>query len=583
MPDFDKLNVMLTHSQIREKFLEFFKKRGHKIVPSSSLLPDDPSVLLTTAGMQQFKRYFTGELDPIKDFGSKNTASIQKAFRTSDIDEVGDESHLTFFQMLGHFSFGDYFKKETINWTYELLTKVFKISAERIEATVFWGDDTIPFDQESFDAWSMLLPPERIRKGPRTDNVWGHAGTEGPCGACNEVYVDDVEVATLVFMEYYCHTDKKLTKLAQKGVDVGWGFERIVAKIQDKKNIFETDLFIPLTAKFPTDLSERYKRIIADHLRASVFLIADGVIPSNKEQGYILRRLLRRIFLYEHLEKLSPQVFEDVIKEVIDTYGQDYSELRDKKDHIINTYFTEWQKFKKTLTGGLRELDRLQKVDADTAFRLYESYGLPFEAIKDAAGDKAKSLTRENFDKEFKKHQEKSRAGAEKKFGGHGLVLDTGELKAGNEEELRKATRLHTATHLLHAALRNILGSEVKQAGSDITAERLRFDFSFPRKVTPDELKQVENQVNEVIKKDLPVTKKEMSYQEAIKLGALAFFKLKYPPKVNVYTIGDENSPYSRELCGGPHVTHTAEIGQFKIVKEEANSAGVRRIRATID
>ena len=561
----------MIHTEIREKFLKFFEERGHKIVPSSSLLPDDPSVLLTTAGMQQFKRYFTGELDPVKDFGSKNTASIQKAFRTSDIDEVGDETHLTFFQMLGHFSFGDYFKKETITWTYELLTEIFKIPPKRISATVFEGDEIIPFDNESFGIWSKLLPATQIKKGKRTDNVWGPAGTEGPCGACNEVYVDDVEIATLVFMEYYCHADKKLTKLSQKGVDVGWGFERIVTKLQKKKNIFETDLFEPIISSLPNHFDLRTKRIIADHSRAVVFLASEGVTPSNKEQGYVMRRLMRRI--------MALNIPNDIIDVVINTYANQYPELLVRRGEILTVYSDELNKFNKTLRNGLSEMKRLEKVDASSAFKLYESFGLPYELIKDISKDKAKDLTREAFDEEFKKHQEKSRAGAEKKFGGHGLLLDTGELKAGNEEELKRATRLHTATHLLHAALRKVLGNEVHQAGSDITAERLRFDFNFSRKLTPEEVQKIEDLANEAVVRDYKVTKEEMTYEDAIKSGALAFFKLKYPPKVNVYSVGD----FSKELCGGPHISHTKEVGRIKITKEEAVGTGVRRIRATID
>lgn len=282
--------------ELRQKFLEFFEKRGHKIVPSSSLIPDDPSVLLTTAGMQQFKKYYTGELDFQKDYpGKTGTTSVQKCFRTSDIDEVGDESHLTFFEMLGNFSFGDYFKKETIEWTYEFLTEVLKISKERISVTVFAGDDKIPFDKESYDAWSKFLSAEKIKKGPRADNVWGPAGPDGPCGAANEVYVDDLEVATLVFMEYYCAKDGSLTPLSQKGVDVGWGFERLAMIVQRKKNIFETDLFAPLIDLAPKKLNENHKRVFSDHMRAIAFLIADGVSPSKSDRGAILRRLMRRL------------------------------------------------------------------------------------------------------------------------------------------------------------------------------------------------------------------------------------------------------------------------------------------------
>ncbi|MBI4158104.1 MAG: alanine--tRNA ligase [Candidatus Yanofskybacteria bacterium] len=580
----------MTHTEIREKFLKFFQDRGHKIVPSSSLLPNDPSVLFTTAGMQQFKPYFMGTTDPIKDFGTKRVASIQKSMRTSDIDEVGDKSHFTFFEMLGHFSFGDYFKKETIQWTYEFLTEKLGISKDRISATVFAGDDKIPFDSESYDAWAQLIPQEKIKKGSREDNVWGPAGPEGPCGAANEVYVDDLEVATLVFMEYYCGKDQNLNPLPQKGVDVGWGFERIVQIVQGKESVFEIDLLDPVIKLVPMELDDRVKRIIADHSRAIVFLIMDGVRPSNKEQGYILRRLMRRIITYFHasqsvdnrhsmsvIHRHDVTVMHDIFAKIIEIYGYIYSELN--ANTIIHEFDREKEKFEKTLAQGLKELEKMDSVNAGSAFKLYESFGLPFEIVKELSGSKAKDLNEEAFEMEFKKHQEISRAGAEKKFGGHGLLMDAGELKAGNEEELKKATRLHTATHLLHASLRKVLGTEVHQAGSDITPERLRFDFTFPRKITPEELKQVEDMVNDAVKKELPVIKTEMSYQNAINSGALAFFKQKYPERVNVYSIGE----FSKELCGGPHVSNTLEVGKFKIIKEESISAGVRRIRAVVE
>jgi alanyl-tRNA synthetase len=574
-------------NELRKRFLDFFSQRGHTVVPSSSLLPDDPSVLLTTAGMQQFKKYFTGEADPMKDFGSKNTTSIQKSFRTSDIDEVGDESHLTFFEMLGHFSFGGYFKKETIAWTFEFLTKMLDISPERITATVFQGDDKIPFDQESYDAWLKFLPEEKIKRGLREDNVWGPAGSEGPCGAANEVYVDDLEVATLVFMEYYCDNDGSLTPLPRKGVDVGWGLERLVMIVQDKNNIFETDLFAPFITLLPAELEERKKRIIVDHLRGAAFLLADGVRPSNKEAGYILRRLLRRILAYEYIHELSPQLFESILLALLDTYGVFYPELARGKNNILNGYWGEWERFHAALVRGLKELERCEEIDASVAFRLYESFGLPYEVIKDQGRDRAFALTREAFDEEFKKHQAQSKIGQEKKFGGHGLILNTGELKAGTGEEVKIVTRLHTATHLLQAALRVVLGPDVEQRGSDITAERTRFDFSYPRKLTHLERQSVQDWVNDKIKRDLPMQKEEMAYEEAIKSGALHFFKEKYPERVVVYTIKDpanpSGPPFSRELCGGPHVSRTGEIGHFRIAKEEAVSSGTRRIRAVVE
>ncbi|MBI2013895.1 MAG: glycine--tRNA ligase subunit alpha [Candidatus Colwellbacteria bacterium] len=562
--------------EIRKKFLDFFEKRGHKVVPSSSLVPDDPSVLLTTAGMQQFKPYFLGEADPMKDFGARRATSVQKSFRTSDIDEVGDERHLTFFEMLGHFSFGDYFKKETIKWTYELLTDIFGIKKDRISATVFAGDDKIPFDEESYNTWVKFLPESKIKKGPRADNVWGPPGPEGPCGAANEVYVDGMEVATLVFMEYFCAKDGGLTPLSQKGVDVGWGLERMAMIIDGKANVFETDLLQPIIDLLPKDLNSRKKRIIADHSRAIAFLISDGVRPSNKEAGYILRRLMRR--LITHLVDINSK---ELFSRVINLYNETYPSLN--LEAILSVFSKEKEKFDKTLKAGIKELKGADRIDPKLAFKLYESFGLPYEVIKDVASEKARALKREDFDKEFEKHQKISRAGREKKFGGHGLILDTGELKAANEEELRKVTRLHTATHLLQAALRKVLGNEVEQRGSDITAERARFDFAFPRKVTGEELKKAEALVNEAVKKALPMQKKTMPFEEAKKTGALYFFKGKYPAKVNVYYAGETlDSAFSKELCGGPHVQNTKEVGEFKILKEESASAGIRRIRANV-
>jgi len=609
----------MSSEEIRESFLKFFsaqggsasggEERGHKIVPSSSLIPDDPSVLLTTAGMQQFKRYFTGELNAQKDFGTLNTASIQKCFRTSDIDEVGDETHLTFFEMLGHFSFGDYFKKETIEWTYQLLTEVFGISPERISATVFTGDDSVPFDKESYEAWAKILPKDKIRKGSRQDNFWGPAGSEGPCGACNEVYVDDVEVATLVFMEYYCNPDKSLKPLPKKGVDVGWGFERLVAMLQGKDDVFETDLF---QKPFGVSVS-RARRIIADHIRASVFLIADGVRPTNKDTGYILRRLIRRVIVQLGVDQYGlPREMVNAaalrrMVNVIDFYGKekDYSNLIAQREEILKVFSEESEKFNKTLEIGLKEFNKqfpelttkslrrgepyeLQRVgqliSGDVIFYFHQTYGLTIDIIKDLAKERGCRVDEEGFYAAFKKHQEISRAGKEAKFGGHGIYLKTGEVTVKDKSELEKVTRLHTATHLLHAALRQILGSEVRQNGSDITVERTRFDFNFSRRLTPEELKKVEDLVNEVIKKDLPMQYREMSKSEAEKTGALYFFKEKYPERVKVYYAGHSiEDAFSKEFCGGPHVTHTAEIGKFKIAKEEAVGAGVRRIRGVVE
>ena len=586
----------MSSGEIRELFLDFFGKRGHKVVSSSSLIPDDPSVLLTTAGMQQFKKYFTGELDAKKDFvlddgtPAVGTVSVQKCFRTSDIEEVGDESHLTFFEMLGHFSFGGYFKKETINWTFQLLTEVFRINSERITARVFEGDEIVPFDQESFNAWSELIPEEKIQRGQRGDNFWGPVGNEGPCGACNEVYVDGVEVATLVFIEYHKDREGSFKLLGQKGVDVGWGFERLTTILNGKKSVFETDIFEKISEKvifFAIKADERVRRILMDHLRASIFLIADGVRPSNKGAGYILRRLIRRILAYSIKYDIHADLFPlfvDVLKERFKDFYQEFKETK----LILSVLEEEKIKFQSVIAKGIKELEKYDDISGKDSFFLYESFGLPFEIIKELAPrDAVKDLVRGDFDKEFERHQEISRAGAEKKFGGHGLLLDTGEIKAGDEKEIKKVTRLHTATHLLFAALRKILGSDIKQMGSDINVERARFDFTASRKLTADELRQIEEIVNRWIKDDLSVDFKEMLKEDAEKIGAVAGFKHKYPDIVKVYFIGgvppSPQQAVSVEFCGGPHVSRTSEIDSFRITKEESVAAGIRRIRIIVD
>lgn len=579
----------MSAEEVRKSFLDFFKEKNHAIVPSSSLIPDDPSVLLTTAGMQQFKKYYTGEADAMKDFGTLNTASIQKSFRTSDLEEVGDETHLTFFEMLGNFSFGGYFKKEAIKYAYQYLTEILQINPDRIAITVFAGDreNNIPFDEESYNIWhrEIGVPQSKISKRGKGDNFWGPTGNEGPCGPTTEIYIDGVEIWNLVFNQYYCRPDGTYEKLRVFGLDTGMGLERLLVVLQGVKNIFETDVFHPLIRairELAPSAPQRIHRIIADHLRASVFLVADGVRPSNKEAGYVLRRLLRRVLAYTSIYDIHDDLFPIVYKEVKNKFGEFYKEIN--SDDILPVLELERNKFKKALVGGIKELGKFEKISAKDAFYLYETFGMPYELIKELAPEKTKDLNRDEFEKEFKKHQEISRAGMEKKFGGHGLLLDTGELKAKDEEEVKKVTRLHTATHLLQAALRKVLGNEVRQMGSDITAERTRFDFTFPRKLTDEEKQKVEDLVNEIIKKDLPVGFKEMPIEEAKKTGALYFFKEKYPKTVKVYFVGHSlEDAFSKEFCGGPHVKHTREIGKFKIKKEEAVGAGVRRIRAVVD
>jgi len=568
-------------------------------VPSSSLVPDDPSVLFTTAGMQQFKRYYTGEVDSLKDLGSKNAISIQKCFRTSDIDEVGDESHLTFFEMLGNFSFGGYFKKETILWAYEFVTQNLGIPQKRMEVSVFAGDPStssgqpIPFDKESYDIWrkEIKLPDSKIKRRGKADNFWGPTGEEGPCGPTTEIYVDGVEIWNLVFNQYYQSKDGALELLQTPGVDTGMGFERVLAVLQSARDVFETDVFHPLISKIyelaPT-VDKRVVRILADHLRASIFLVADGIRPSNKERGYVLRRLVRQIFAYMTRVDIHGDLFREALEVLQRIFGDNYPEIHHDKE-ILSVLEEEQEKFQRALVNGLKELAKYQKISGQDAFYLYETFGLPFELIKEMAPEASRDLTKGEFDKEFKKHQEVSRAGVEKKFGGHGLsghglLLSTSELKVKDELELQRVIRLHTATHLLQAAMRAVLGESIRQMGSDINAERARFDFSFDRKLTPEEIKKIEDLVNNKIQEDLPVGFVEMSKSEAEKTGALYIAREKYPERVKIYYIGHSlKDAYSKEFCGGPHVEHTLKIGKVRILKEESVGAGLRRVRITVE
>ena len=595
----------MSSEKIRNLFLDFFKKRNHTIVPSSSLVPDDPSVLITTAGMQQFKPYFTGQADPMKDFNSLNTTSIQKSFRTSDIDEVGDESHLTFFEMLGNFSFGDYFKEKAIEYSYDFIVNEMKLDIDYV--SVFKGDHEVPADMESERIWRSF-GVERIEKFNREDNFWGPTGIEGPCGPTTEIYVKNsqsqsIEIWNIVFNEYYCHSDKRLEKLETPGVDTGMGFERLVMVVQKVPTIFDTDLFLKpssLFAELVRGTDQEKGRIIADHLRASIFLLADGIRPSNKEAGYILRRLIRRLLVHAQKLSIHKEVIEKAIPDIINFYGDFYPELKKEKKNILKEFNLEAEKFHLALEKGLKEFDKRypnrqgqklksKKVGKD-AFNLYQSYGFPVEVLKELLEERLYKFDQEEFDKalqaKFKEHQEISRAGLEKKFGGHGLILNTGELKAGNKEELNKVLRLHTVTHLLQQALRDILGDEVEQRGSDVTSERTRFDFSFSRKMTSEEIQKVEDLVNQKIKENLKVSFEEMPKEEAEKTDALHFFKAKYPDRVKVYFIAPVGKgivdAYSKEFCGGPHVENTAVIGRFKILKEKSVAAGVRRIRGVL-
>lgn len=612
----------MTTNEIRKKFLDFFREKGHTIIPSASLIPEDKTVLFITAGMQPLVPYLLSQPHP----AGRRLANAQKCLRTDDIMEVGDNRHLTFFEMLGNWSLGDYFKKESIEWSFELLTspRWFGISPEKIFVTVFEGDEDIKIgrDDESIAIWREAFGKvgiraelgDRIYAYPKKKNWWELAGP-GPCGPDTEIFYDTgrahdpafgeqchvncdcgkyVEIWNNVFMEYEKRADGKggwiYAPLAQKNVDTGMSLERIVMALQGAETVFETDVFSALielveNKDAPYMYEERRYRIIIDHLRAAVFLISDGVLPSNVERGYILRSLLRRAITHAKILKLADDFYRAPIELICAYYKDQYVSLL-PEEYIIAAIVNEHSLFDKAFERGMKKFYALTDVACETtkiisgvdAFNLQQTDGFRLEFMIDLAKDAGIAIDEAGFWEEYKKHQEISRAGAEKKFGGHGLILQTGELKASDEKELDKVTRLHTATHLLQAALRRVLGDHVRQKGSDITAERLRFDFSHLQKMTDEEKKKVEDLVNEYIKQALSVEMKEMAIEEAEKSGALMFQKEKYGATVKVYSIGD----ISRELCGGPHVANTGEIGMFKILKEEASSAGVRRIRATV-
>jgi len=602
----------MSSKELRKKFLNFFKEKGHKIAPSSSLLPKDSTVLFTTAGMQQFTLYLQGEKNPLVDFGSRHLASSQKCFRTGDIDEVGDDTHHTFFEMLGNWSIGQdpkkgYFKEGAVKYALEFLVEVLGLKKDRLWTTIFKGEKGVLKDKESFDIWQKNgIPKERIREFGIKDNFWGPVGNTGPCGPCSEIFYDRgkefgcqnkncapncedckrfVELWNLVFMEYLKDENSNYKLLSQKNVDTGVGFERLTALLQGKDSAYETDLFLPIIQELEKLSAKNYKqqkktfRIIADHIRAIVFLTADGVLPSNVEQGYILRRLLRRAIRFGKMLNLPGNFLIPLAKKIIEIYKDVYPEVSSAQTDILTVIQKEEERFEKALDKGFRKtislIRRIPQLTGEVAFDLYESYGVPLEFSKEIAKKEKVKISDSleiEFRKAIKKHQEISRAGAEKKFGGIG------------EKATFEATKLHTATHLLHQALREVLGSHVRQMGSDITPKRLRFDFSHPQKVTKEDLRMVEDLVNQKIEENLEVKKEEMPHQEAIESGALAFFKDKYPDRVTVYSV--ENSigkVFSKEICGGPHVKRTGELGRFKIKKEESSGAGVRRIRAVLE
>ena len=580
--------------EIRNKYLNFFKNHGHKVIPSAPLIPEnDPSVLFTTAGMQPLVPYLLGEKHP----EGKRLTDYQKCLRTNDIDEVGDNRHLTYFEMLGNWSLGDYFKEESIAMSFEFLTKELGIPVEKLSVTCFAGDEDAPRDEITAECWKKAgIPEERIYYYGKDDNWW-IAGEEGPCGPDTEMFYDTgkpacsdncqpscdcgkyVEIWNNVFMEYYRTKDGKYEKLKQHNVDTGLGLERMTMLLQGKETPFDTELFAPVMDKLK-ELAKidniESRRIVTEHLRASMMVISDGGRPSNIDRGYVLRKLIRR--MSRHLNKMQIDLNElgNLIDLDINILKEMYPELERNRDTIKQVIIEEKDKFMKTLAHGEKEFEKAinkakienkNVIDGQTIFKLYETYGFPPEITADLAKEQGFEIDNSEFEKLFKEHQEKSRMGSEQKF------------KGGLAEQNEKTISYHTATHLLHKALQIVLGDHAKQKGSNITTERLRFDFSHPEKMTKEQIQEVEDIVNEQIKRDLPVTCEEMTLEEAKKSGAMGLFENKYGDKVKVYTIGD----FSKEICGGPHVSHTGELGHFKIKKEESSSAGVRRIKAILD
>ena len=581
--------------ELRRKYIEYFKRNGHKEIPSAPVVPEnDPTVLFTTAGMHPLVPYLLGEPHP----QGKRLTDYQKCIRTGDIDSVGDPCHLTYFEMMGNWSLGDYFKDESIKMSYNFLKDELGFDMDKISVTVFAGEDGIPRDEEAANAWAnMGIPRDRIFYLGREDNWWGPAGETGPCGPDTEIFFDTgkpkcsencnpscscgkyLEIWNNVFMQYNKTKDGKYEPLKQKNVDTGLGLERVISLLQGKNNVYETELFADVIAKIQ-ELAKNFNinsaRIIADHLRASIFMIIDGVRPSNVEQGYVLRRLLRRVIRHMRKVEIDPNEISTLVEKFVEIMAEMYPEVPANKDTIIEVIREEKDKFVKTLEHGEKEFiknaektkaEGKEKLDGEVVFRLYDTFGFPPEMTAELAEEKDLKIDMKEFEELFKKHQEISRAGSEAKF------------KGGLADHSEKTTAYHTATHLLHKALQIVLGEHATQKGSNITAERLRFDFMNPQKLTPEELERVEDIVNEQIQRDLPVTCEEMSLEDAQKSGATGLFVNKYGDKVKVYTIGD----FSKEICGGPHVDRTGKLGHFKIIKEEAVSAGVRRIKAILE
>ena len=592
----------LTSESLRELYLNFFKEKGHAVIPSASLIPEnDPSVLFTTAGMHPLVPYLLGEKHPA---GTRLT-DVQKCVRTGDIEDVGDPSHCTFFEMLGNWSLGDYFKKEMISWSYEFLTseKYLGIPVEKLAVTVFEGDEDAPRDEESAAYWEKAgIPKDRIFYLPKKNNWW-IAGTTGPCGPDTEMFIDRgtpkcspecspacdcgkyLEIWNDVFMQFEKHADGTYTKLKQKNVDTGMGLERTLSILNGVPTVYDTDVFDGAKAEIEALTGKKYGesedvtrafRIILDHVRTATFMLGDqkGVTPSNVDQGYVLRRVIRRAVRFGRQLGLQHGKLSAIAEKFVEKYKNVYPELKQNEQRIITELNKEEDKFSKALEDGLKEFNKVvSHIDGSvfpgkTAFRLFDTFGFPIEMTEELAKERGFILDKEGYEEAYKKHQSESHAGSEQKF------------KGGLAEQNETTARLHTATHLLNAALKSVLHDDgINQRGSNITVERLRFDFNFPRKLTADELKAVEAWVNDAIKANVPVTMEETTVEEAKKAGAVGIFNDKYGEKVKVYTIGK----YSKEICGGPHAKTTGELKSFKIIKEEASSSGVRRIKAVIE
>lgn len=594
--------MKITSEFLREKYLGFFAERGHAVIQSASLIPEnDPSVLFTTAGMHPLIPYLMGQSHP----KGHRLTDVQKCVRTGDIEEVGDDSHLTFFEMLGNWSLGDYFNHQSIKWSYEFLTskKYLGLDPDRISVTVFAGDDDAPRDEDSAKVWEECgIPKERIYYLPKKHNWW-IAGTTGPCGPDTEIFWDTgkpacsdhcdpscdcgkyLEIWNNVFMQFNRQADGTYLPLTQKNVDTGMGLERTVCVLNGFKSVYDIDLFRGAFAKIEELSGKKYDsdpktmramRIIADHVRTSTFLLGDpvGVVPSNVDQGYVLRRLIRRAVRMANSLGMPKGSIAEIAKVYIDVYKDVYPELTQNHDKIIDELNKEEDKFSKTLVAGEKEFTKVishiqgNVVPGGTAFKLYDTFGFPIEMTEELAAENGYTVDVEGFKQKFAEHQAKSHAGSEQRFKG-------GMAEGGGIE----TTYLHTATHLLQAALRKVLGDEVKQKGSNITPERLRFDFSFSRPMTAEEIAETQRLVNDAIQRDLPITCEEMPVEEARKTGAIGLFGDKYGEVVKVYTMGD----FSKEICGGPHAEHTGQLGHFVIQKEQSSSSGVRRIKAILE